>query len=487
MSAAYVDLARAHAPLLMIMAPLLGAALLLLTGVARVSWMVACVAAAASAYIAIDFASVVLSGFAQPVAEVGVSLFADGVGVFAAALLALTGAFAVLAVGASLKDGGDAAAPLALAIMLCIAAGWTGALVARDLVAIIAAVETAWLASVGLVTLNAQRDRAALNGALRMLSWGGVSAALMLIGAGMIGRATGSFAIDALPLAHIRMPNLAAAGSALIVIGLALKGGVAPLHAWCAAALGRLSTTYALGIGALGVLGALAVLTRFSAYAIAAPEVGGAISAALAVLGSASVVIGSVQAVGARNLLRLTVYAGASQAGCVLLSVALGSPAGFAAALMQLVAFAAAALALYGGAAAGRVQSLEMLDGYGQRAPLASVAITVGALSLMGAPLTIGFLARWRLVEAGVGAGWWWAAGLVIIASLAGVFYGGRLIERMYFRRANTAYAGEGGVWRVALAPTLVAAIAAIAIGIAPGFLLHAATVASLMLTGLAS
>ena len=33
-------------------------------------------------------------------------------------------------------------------------------------------------------------------------------------------------------------------------------------------------------------------------------------------------------------------------------------------------------------------------------------------------------LARWRLVEAGVGAGWWWAAGLVIIASLAGVFYG---------------------------------------------------------------
>jgi anti-sigma-K factor RskA len=57
----------------------------------------------------------------------------------------------------------------------------------------------------------------------------------------------------------------------------------------------------------------------------------------------------------------------------------------------------------------------------------------------------------------------------------------------MYFRRANAAYAGEGGVWRVALAPTLVVAIAAIAIGLAPGFLLRAATTASLMLTGLAS
>ena len=90
-----------------------------------------------------------------------------------------------------------------------------------------------------------------------------------------------------------------------------------------------------------------------------------------------------------------------------------------------------------------------------------------------------------ELVEAGVGAGWWWAAGLVIIASLAGVFYGGRLIERMYFRRANSTYAGEGGVWRVTLGPVLIAAIATIAWGLAPGGLLRAAASASLMLGGI--
>ncbi|MEZ5972978.1 MAG: proton-conducting transporter membrane subunit [Hyphomonadaceae bacterium] len=487
MTPAYLDLARAHAPLLMIVAPLLGAALTLVTGAARVSWVVACVAAGIGAYVAIDFASVALGGAGQAIAGVGVALFVDGVGSFAAALLASVAAVTILAVGASLKDSGAAVAPLALALVLCIASGWIGALVARDLIAIVAAVETAWLASVGLVMLNAQRGRGALNGALRMLSYGGVGAAFMLLGAGMIARATGSSAIDALPLAHIQAHNLAAAGAALIVLGLAVKGAVAPMHAWAAAAVGRLPTTYVLGIGVLSVLGALSALVRFSAYAIAAPEIGAAISAALAVLGSASVIVGSVQAVGARNLLRLTAYAGASQAGCVLLSIALGSPAGFAAALMQLVAFSAAAMALYGGAAAGRVQSLEMLDGYGQRAPLASAAITFGALSLMGAPLTIGFLGRWRLVEAGVGAGWWWAAALVVVASLAGVFYGGRLIERMYFRRANAAYAGERGVWRIALAPALIVAIATVTIGVAPGFLLRAAAAASLKLTGLAS
>lgn len=484
MSVAYIDLARVHAPLLMIVMPLIGAALMLVSGPARMSWFLAGLAASAGAFVAVDFALGALAG-TQPVAGVGVVLHVDGVGAFAAALLAVVAALAIWGAGSTLKDSGGPSAPLALALLLCATAGWTGALLAGDLGSIIAAVETAWLAGVGLVAVNASRDRAALNGALRMLSLGGVGFALMLLGAGLFARAAGTSSMEALALARIQAPGLASAGAALMILGLAVKAGVAPLHAWGAAALGRSTSMVTFGIGALGMLGALAVMSRVAGYAMAAPGIGEGIQAALATLGGISVVIGSVQAVGARNLLRLTAYAGVSQAGCVLLSMALGSPAGFAATLVQLVAFAAAALALYGGAAAGRVQTLSMLDGYAQRAPLASTAITAGALSLMGAPLTIGFLGRWRLVEAGVGAGWWWAAGLVIIASLAGVFYGGRLIERMYFRRANTAYAGEGGVWRVALAPVLAVAIVTIAWGLAPGGLLRAATSASMMLGGI--
>ncbi|MEZ5957896.1 MAG: proton-conducting transporter membrane subunit [Hyphomonadaceae bacterium] len=487
MTGAYLELARAHAPLLMVVIPLVGGALMLVSGAARLAWLTASVAAGLTAWTGLDFAVRLFGGSAQAIAAVGVELHVDGVGVFAGALIALTLSLVVLAIGASLKSAGAKEAPLSLALILVAAASWIGALVARDLIAVIVAVEAAWLASVGVAIVNAVGERSPLNGALRMLSIGGVGAALMLLGAAMLGRAAGGLTLDALPLAHIRMPSLAGAGAALVMLGLAVKIGVTPFHAWSAATLSRASATVTLGIGALGVLGAMSVLCRFAAYVITAPEIGAAISAALAGLGAVSVVVGSVQAVGAGNLQRLAAYAGVSQIGCVLLSVALGSPAGFAAALIQLVAFAASALAFYGGAAAGRVQALAMLDGYGQRAPLASVAISAGALSLMGAPLTIGFLGRWRLVEAGVGAGWWWASGLVIVASLAGVFYGGRLIERMYFRRANAAYAGEGGVWRVVLGPALFAAIVTIALGIAPLLLLRAADIASGMLTGIAA
>jgi multicomponent Na+:H+ antiporter subunit D len=173
-----------------------------------------------------------------------------------------------------------------------------------------------------------------------------------------------------------------------------------------------------------------------------------------------------------------------AQLGGIVLCVALGSPAGIAAALLQLTAFAAAALALFGAAAAGGVGAISMLDGLGRRAPLASAAMTAGAISLMGAPLTLGFLGRWRLVEAGVGAGWWWAAGAVIFASLAGVFYGGRLIERLYFRRAAEAYSGAGNVSALAFAPCLIVAMATIALGLAPAKLLAAADAAAALLLG---
>jgi formate hydrogenlyase subunit 3/multisubunit Na+/H+ antiporter MnhD subunit len=73
---------------------------------------------------------------------------------------------------------------------------------------------------------------------------------------------------------------------------------------------------------------------------------------------------------------------------------------------------------------------------------------------------------------------------LVIVASFAAVFYGGRLVERMYFRRAGETFAGERSLWRFALAPALMVAVLGIAVGLAPGALLRWAANAAAMLMG---
>ncbi len=480
-----VALAGLHAPLLVVGVPLLGAALAFATPHARLSWAFAVLAAAAACVVSLEMGfRWLLLGEAAPAAREGVALAVEGVSAFAAPAIMAALTLVVLAGGSLAGEMRSRTAPHTWALALCVGAGWTGALLATDFLGLVLSAEMGWIASVGLFALSGERERGALNGALRMITVGGVSAALALLGAALVIRATGDAQLTGMMDANIAAPSMATAGLALMIISLAVKAGVAPLHAWSAVAYGRGGAFAVLVVGAVGAIGALAVLARVAALSLSAPAFGSGVSATLAALGLAGIVIASIQAVGALNVPRLAAYASASQAGGVLLGLALGSPAGLASALIQIFALAVAMLALLGGVAAARSTSAAALDGLVRRAPIASVVISAGALSLMGAPLTLGFLGRWRLIEAGLGAGWWWAAGAALVTSLAAVFYGGRLIERVFFRHAVAAVDAPRDLWRFALAPLLLSAVVAIAFGFAPALLLQAASNAAMLQLG---
>ncbi|MDX2274676.1 MAG: proton-conducting transporter membrane subunit [Hyphomonadaceae bacterium] len=476
-----IELIRANAPLLGVGLPLFGAALMLAAPGARSAWALASLTMLATATVAVDLAMRLASG--APFLSVGAGLRPDGVGVWAFTVQTCLATLVAIGAGAMLREFHQRAAPFAFALFLVMVAAWNAAALSASFIGFAAAVETAWLAGVGVAALHGDRDRGALSGALRMLTAGGVAGALLLVGAALTVRGAGAD-LTALTEQQPPAPGAAALGMGMMIAALALKAGVAPLHAWTGPAFGRVGGFGALALGAIGVVAALFALLRVSAYAMAAPAIAVSVSHVLLTLGVISVVIPSMQAVGAVNVRRLAAYAAAAQAGCVLVSAALGSPAGFAAALVQITALGIAAMALFGGAASlGQAHGLDALDGLARRAPLSALAVTAGALSVMGAPLTLGFLGRWRLIEAGVGGGWWWAAGAVIVVSLAAVFYAGRLIERVYFRRAGAA-AVEPNLWRLTLGPALVAATLAIGVGLEPSLLLRAADAAAALATG---
>ena len=474
----WLALARAHAPLLCIAAPLCGAAAATVAPGPRLSWVCACIGVCIGAVVAVDLALRALI-FNQriPIAAEGAALETSGLAVFCAATVLSTVALSLFSSGASIgRDFNARSAPLAMALAAAAPAAWVGALYARDMISIFAAAEAAWFASLSLVALTGERDAAALNGAMRMLVMGGVSAAFMLLGASLAARGLGSPALAAFDAPRLISPPLAALGAGLMFAALSLKVGIAPLHAWSSAAYGRCSGA----VMAVSGVAALSVLARVAVAAIAAPNIGENAGVALAALGAVSVVMGSIQAIGARSVRRLAAYACAAQAGCVVMGLALGSPAGLAAALIQVLAMAAAMLVLIVGAdAIQEARSLSDLDGMGKRAPLAAAALTFSVLSQMGAPLTIGFLGRWRLIEAGVGGDWWWTATAMIGASLAAVIYGGRIIERIYFRRAEYLGAQDTSFWRVVRAPALIFAILVIVWGLEPSWLLRAASAAA--------
>ncbi|MGE0596617.1 MAG: proton-conducting transporter membrane subunit [Hyphomonadaceae bacterium] len=475
----WLDHARTYAPLLIVAAPLACAAVAGALAPGRTAWAAACAVLAACAWLAWDMGQrTLLGGATQATSIQMLALRADGVGLFAAPMVLLAGALTIFAAGARLKQDYDKrVAPFAVALGLIVSAGWAGALLAPDLFTLAIAAQLGWLAGAGLIALRGGGD--GLTGAFRMLVVGGVATALMLIGAALIARGAGGGDLHALSAAAASAGPGLAAGVGFVLIGLAAMAGVAPLHAWVGPAFTRAGAVAAMVLGVVGACGALLLLVRVAAFASAAPAIANGVSTALLALGLISVVIGSAQAIGARNLRRLAAYAGVAQAGYILVSASLGSPAGFAAALVQILAFGVSAMALLAGASViGGNGALDALDGLARRAPLTSAAMLAGVLNLMGAPLTLGFLGRWRLIEAGVGSGWWWSAGAVIAASLAAVFYGGRLIERIYFRRASQP-GNERRLWNIVVAPALVAAIAGVALGLGPGNLLRAADAAA--------
>jgi multicomponent Na+:H+ antiporter subunit D len=68
--------------------------------------------------------------------------------------------------------------------------------------------------------------------------------------------------------------------------------------------------------------------------------------------------------------------------------------------------------------------------------PVTMGALVVGALSLIGLPLTVGFVSKWYLIQAALEAGAWPAAVVVLMSGLFAVIYTWRIVEAAYFRPA---------------------------------------------------
>lgn len=68
--------------------------------------------------------------------------------------------------------------------------------------------------------------------------------------------------------------------------------------------------------------------------------------------------------------------------------------------------------------------------------PLTMTAIIIGSLSLIGTPLTAGFISKWFLIVAVIEQGWWIVAFILLIGSILAIYYVWRIIEATYFKKS---------------------------------------------------
>lgn len=448
-----------HLPILQVIVPLLAAPACLLLDRGRLAWLFCC-----GVGVVTFLTSVLLL---QQVSELGPLNYELGgwdapwgieyrIDLLTAYVLLVISGVAVLVLVAAHEgirhEITEAQQPLFYVLYLLCLAGLLGIVATGDIFNIFVFLEISSLATYALIAMG--KDRRALWAAYQYLIVGTIGATFFLIGIGFLYSLTGT--LNMADLAE-RLP--AVAGSltlyvafAFVVVGICLKLALFPLHLWLPNAYAYAPSIATALLAATATKVAIYLLIRFhfSIFGEGFSDPALPLETIFLVLGLAGVFVASTVAIYQENVKRLFAYSSVAQIGYMVIGMGIGTTTGVQATVLHLFnhALMKGALFLALAVVVRRLGSAEVsaFRGMGRTMPLTSAAIVVAGLSLIGMPLTVGFVSKWYLVTGAIDAGLWPVALLVVLGSILAVLYVWRLVEVAYFQDAQ----GEGGLRREA-------------------------------------
>lgn len=329
------------------------------------------------------------------------------------------------------------------AYLLCLA-GLLGILATADAFNLFVFLEISSLSSYTLIALGS--DRRALTASFQYLIMGTIGATFIVIGVGLMYMVTGTLNMHDLSQ---RLPEIYTSKTVLcafgfFIVGVCLKLALFPLHLWLPNAYAFAPSIATAFMAATSTKVAVYVLIRFifSVFSVDFVKVSLPLYDIFLVLGLAGIFAASIAAIYQLNIKRLFAYSSVAQIGYMILGLAIGTQLGLTATLLHLFnhALMKGALFLAIGAIIYRIGSAQLnhYAGLGRQMPWTMAAIVGGGLSLIGVPLTVGFVSKWYLVLALFERGWWPVTVLVLFSSLLAVIYIWRVVEWIYFAEPRT-------------------------------------------------
>ncbi len=298
---------------------------------------------------------------------------------------------------------------------------------------------------------------------------GAFSTVFFLYGMALVFGATGSTSLVRLAEGAPTGSLFLRVGMGLLLIGLAFKAAVVPFHAWAPDVYEGAPLPVTAYMSVIAKVGAFAALLRVFPGAL------GALSAqwttVLAVLSVLTMTLGNLAALLQTSLKRLLAYSSIAHAGFMLMGVAAGSPQGasgvafylLAYTFMTLGAFGVVLMLARGGAEADQIADL---TGLAWRSPALAAAMAVFMVSLAGLPPTAGFVAKFYVFTAALGAGQTAVAIIGVLLSVVSAYFYLRVAYTMFTGQPSGEVVFAGGRW---VGAALVVAVAGtIVLGVFP-------------------
>ena len=441
----------AHYPVLQVIVPLLGAPLCLLLRAPRLAWLFAVLVSTVTFLVSCGVLQQVLAhgtlvyqlgGWAAPW---GIEYRIDLLNSYLLLLVSAISTVVLVAAQTSVSKEVPEYRQTSFytAYLLCLT-GLLGILATGDAFNVFVFLEISALSSYTLIALGS--DRRALTASYQYLIMGTIGATFIVIGIGLMYMMTGTLNMHDLAqrLPAVEGTKTIHAAFGFFIVGVCLKLALFPLHLWLpnAYAYAPSIATAFLAATATKVMVYVLIRNMFSVFGIEFVTTSLPLGEIFLCLGLAGAYVASISAIYQLNIKRLFAFSSVAQIGYMILGLAIGTSLGLTATLLHLFnhALMKGALFLAIAAVVYRIGSSQLnhMAGLGRRMPWTMAAIVIGGLSLIGVPLTVGFVSKWYLVLALFEKGWWPVAVLVLFSSLLAVIYVWRVVEWVYFTPPRT-------------------------------------------------
>jgi len=314
-----------------------------------------------------------------------------------------------------------------------------------DLFNLYVGLELITLSAVGLVALGGQAE--ALRAALRYLLAALLGSLAYLLGVALVYGQFGTLSLADVA-GQVRVSEhaqLMRPALVLMLVGLALKTALFPLHGWLPPAHGIAKSPVS------ALLSALVVKASFYIAARVWLETGAAVASywmaqLLGGLGAVAIIWGSWLALCQPRLKQVVAYSSVAQIGYLFLlfpltlgveaSISLQAQQGIT---LQVISHALAKAAMF--LAAGNLilavgsNRVEALAGVSHFLPFSLFSFGLAGVSLMGLPPSGGFAAKWMLLQASMASGQWWWILVLIGGGLLSAAYVFRIYKASFLER----------------------------------------------------
>ncbi len=334
----------------------------------------------------------------------------------------------------------------------------------NDLVVIFLGLETLSIATYVMAGLR-KSDLRSNEAAMKYFILGSFATGFLLYGMALIYGATGTTNITeiAIRVGNANFPALLLIGSAMLIIGFGFKIATVPFHVWTPdvyeGAPTPITGFMAAGPKAAGFASFMRV------FVIGLPLIAGAQASellhetwitALAVMAMLTMTVGNIAAIVQNNVKRMLAYSSIAHAGYALVGfIGAGMATGIlkrnqaiAAVAFYMLTYAVTNLGAFAVVTLlaqknDRRTEFEDYNGIGFKSPILSFSLSLFMLSLLGLPLTAGFMGKVLVFRPALEAANTLLTVMVIVAVIntaISAYYYLRLIVVMFFRERTTEW-----------------------------------------------